>query len=200
MLKAGFGNLDIQEAYNLAYSSMSERRFSHTLGVAQWAQELALRHQVDGQRAQIAAYLHDLKKEMDFAQQIAMAKEWNLINYPEDEGNPHILHGPLAAYWLEHEYGYKDLEVLAAIAHHTLGTPEMGSLEMLIYSADLTEPQRSFPGVDKLRQSLYDNLENGTLMCVEHTLNYLRKCKRSIHPQTQLTYEDLKRRQKFADR
>ena len=192
--------MDIQEAYNLAYSSMSKKRFSHTSGVARWAQELAIKHQVDGGRAQIAAYLHDLKKEIDFTQQIAMAKEWNLIRYPEDEDNPQSLHGPLAAYWLECEYGYKDREVLAAIAHHTLGAPGMGNLEMLIYSADLTEPQRSFPDVDKLRQSLYDNLENGTLMCVEHTLSYLRKSKRSIHPQTLLTYEDLKRRQKLADR
>lgn len=192
--------MDIQEAYKLAQGSMSTKRFTHTLGVVKWAQELAIQHQVDENKAQIAAYLHDLKKEVRLNQQIEMAKDWKLIKYPEDEENPHILHGPLGAYWLEHEYGYSDSEVLAAIANHTLGAPGMGRLEMLIYSADLTEPQRSFPNVDKLRQSLYDNLENGTLMCVEHTLSYLRKSKRVIHPQTQLTYEDLKRRQKFADR
>lgn len=192
--------MDIQEAYNLAQGSMSAKRFTHTLGVVQWAQELAIKHQVDENKAQIAAYLHDLKKEIKLNQQIEIAKEWKLIEYPEDEDNPHILHGPLAAYWLEHEYGYRDSEVLAAIANHTLGAPGMGKLEMIIYSADLTEPQRSFPHVDKLRQSLYDNLENGTLLCVEHTLSYLRKSKRVIHPRTQLTYEELKRRQKLADR
>ena len=192
--------MNIQEAHDLAHLSMSERRFKHTLGVVERARELAVRHGVDLEKAQIAAYLHDLKKEIPLEHQLEMAKEWNLIKFHEDEEAPYILHGPLAAYWLEHEYGYADQEVLAAIANHTLGAPGMGQLEMLIYSADLTEPNRVFPKVDKLRQSLYDNLEIGTLLCVEHTLGFLKRSKRIIHPLTQMTYEDLKRRQKFVNR
>jgi predicted HD superfamily hydrolase involved in NAD metabolism len=191
--------LDIQEAHDLAQHSMSEKRFRHTLGVVENARELAVRHGLDIEKAQIAGYLHDLKKEVPLPQQVDMARRWKLLKYPEDEAAPYVLHGPLAAYWLEHEYGYKDSEVLAAIAQHTLGAPGMGKLEMLIYSADLTEPNRVFPKVDKLRQSLYDNLEAGTLLCVEHTLEYLKSNNLKIHPLTQLTYEDLKRRQKFAN-
>jgi len=191
--------LNIQEAHNLALSSLSEKRFRHTLGVVEWTRELAVRHGVDEEKAQIAGYLHDLKKEVPLKQQLEMAREWRLLNYPEDEEAPYVLHGPLAAYWLEHEYGFTDSEILAAIAHHTLGAPGMGRLELLIYSADLTEPNRVFPKVDKLRQSLYDNLEIGTLLCVEHTLEYLKMSKQTIHPLTQLTYDDLKRRQKFAN-
>jgi predicted HD superfamily hydrolase involved in NAD metabolism len=192
--------LDIQEAHDLAQRSMTERRFQHTLGVVEMARELGIIHSVDLEKAQIGAYLHDLKKEVPFKRQLEMAKEWNLMKYPEDEEAPYILHGPLAAYWLEHEYGYSDTEVLAAIANHTLGAPGMGRLEMLIYSADLTELNRVFPKVDKLRQALYDNLETGTLLCVEHTLNFLKTNQRMIHPLTQLTYEDLKRRLKFVNR
>lgn len=192
--------MDPQEAQDLARRSMSEKRFRHTLGVVEKARELAVRHGVDIDKSQIAAYLHDLKKEVPLEQQLEKAREWKLLKYPEDEEAPYVLHGPLAAYWLEHEYGYTDSEVLSAIAHHTLGAPGMGRLEMLIYSADLTEPGRVFPKVDKLRQSLYDNLETGTLLCVEHTLEFLKHSKQTIHPLTQLTYEDLKRRQKFANR
>lgn len=192
--------MDIQEAHDLAQRSMSEKRFRHTLGVVEKGRELATRHGLDTEKAQIAGYLHDLKKEVPLPQQVEMARRWKLLKYPEDESAPYVLHGPLAAYWLKHEYGYKDSEVLAAIAQHTLGAPGMGRLEMLIYSADLTEPNRVFPKVDKLRQSLYDNLETGTLLCVEHTLEYLKSNNLKIHPLTQLTYEDLKRRQKFANR
>lgn len=192
--------MDLREAQDLAQRSMSEKRFRHTLGVAESARKLAVRHGVDQEKSQIAAYLHDLKKEVPIEQQLEMAREWKLLKYPEDEEVPYVLHGPLAAYWLEYEYGYSDSEVLSAIAQHTLGAPGMGRLEMLIYSADLTELNRVFPKVDKLRQSLYDNLETGTLLCVEHTLEYLKRSKQIIHPLTQLTYDDLKRRQKFANR
>lgn len=192
--------MDIQEAHDLAQRSMSAKRFRHTLGVVQLSKHLAEHHGIDSEKAQIAAYLHDLKKEVPFEQQVRLAKEWNLLRYPQDEEAPYILHGPLAAYWLKFEYGYTNKEVLSAIAHHTLGDPNMGLLEMLIYSADLTEPNRDFPKVDKLRQSLYDNLEYGTLLCVEHTLQFLKRSKRMIHPLTELTYEELKRRQGIANR
>ena len=52
--------------------------------------------------------------------------------------------------------------------------------------------------VDILRQSLYDDLEKGTLECVERTLIYLKKRNNPIHPLTQLTYEDLQRRKNIG--
>lgn len=55
--------MDIQQANELAQRSMSTKRFSHTLRVVQWAQELAEKHHVDEVKAQIAAYLHDIKKK-----------------------------------------------------------------------------------------------------------------------------------------
>ncbi|NMA69661.1 MAG: HD domain-containing protein [Desulfitobacterium sp.] len=190
--------MEIEEAYELVENSLSPNRLQHTLSVVKWALELSKKHGVEEKKAHLAALLHDLKKEVDKNKQLEYAKKWGIIKFKEDLENPHILHGPLAAYWLEYYKGYKDKEVLRAIAHHTLGAPGMGILEMLIYSADLTEETRNYPQVDKLRQSLYDNLEQGTLACMEHTIAYLKKTKRPIHPQTRLAYEDLKRRTQFA--
>ncbi len=187
--------LQVEVLRDLAARVLSEERFNHTLKVADWAEELARHHGVDPVKARCAGLVHDLAKEIPLNNQLRFARRWNLLKYPEDEQSPYVLHGSVAAYWLEHYYGLDDVEVLAAVANHTLGRPGMGQLEMLIYSADLTEADRDFPKVDFLRQSLYDNLEKGTLACVEHTLRYLRESKRPIHPLTQLTFEDLQRRQ-----
>lgn len=192
--------MDVQEAHELAQKSMSEKRFLHTLGVVEMARKLAIRHAMDLDKTLIAAYLHDLAKEIPLERQIELARDWGLLQYTEDEEAPYVLHGPIAAYWLKKEKGLTDSEILAAIAHHTLGVPGMAGLEMLIYSADLTEPNRYFPKVDKLRQALYDDLDKGTLACVEHTLNYLKQSKRTIHPLTLKTYDDLRRRIRFAHR
>ncbi|GAB6152651.1 bis(5'-nucleosyl)-tetraphosphatase (symmetrical) YqeK [Desulfosporosinus burensis] len=187
--------LDVEKLLDLATRVLSAERFEHTLSVADWAEELARHHGLDPVKARCAGLAHDLAKEIPLKNQIRFARRWKLLNYPEDEQYPYVLHGPVAAYWLEHYYGLKDVEVIAAVANHTLGRPGMGQLEMLIYSADLTEASRDFPKVDNLRQSLYDDLGKGTLACVEHTLIYLRESKRPIHPLTQLTYDDLQRRQ-----
>lgn len=185
--------MDIKEAHELAQRSMSEKRFQHTLGVVKMARRLAVLNAMELEKPLLAAYLHDVAKEVPLERQVELAREWRLIKYPEDEAAPYVLHGPLAAYWLEKEKGLCP-EVCAAIAHHTLGSPGMSKLEMLIYSADLVEPSRDFPEVDKLRKALYDNLEKGTLACIEHTLKYLQQKKQIIHPLTLKTYEDLQRR------
>ncbi len=180
----------------MAARTLSGPRYRHTLGVAALAEELAKRHGVDVKKARLAALAHDLAKEIPLDHQVRLARRWDLLEFPEDESTPAVLHGPIAAYWLLHNYGIDDQEVLNAVAHHTLGVPGMQILEMLIYSVDLVEPNRNFPKVDILRQGLYDNIEMGTLACVEHTLNYLRNTQRPVHPLTQLTHEDLRRRLK----
>ncbi|AHF07888.1 bis(5'-nucleosyl)-tetraphosphatase (symmetrical) YqeK [Desulfitobacterium metallireducens] len=185
--------MNVKEARELAQKSMSKNRFQHTLGVVEMARKLAGLNAIELEKTLLAAYLHDLAKEVPLERQVELAREWGLLKYPEDETAPYVLHGPLAAYWLEKEKGLSP-EIGAAIAHHTLGVPGMSRLEMLIYSADLVEPNRDFPEVDKLREALYDDLEKGTLACMEHTLNYLKQTKQIIHPLTLITYEDLKRR------
>lgn len=192
--------LQVEVLRDLAARVLSEERLKHTLGVAGWAEVLARKHGLDPLKARCAGLVHDLAKEIPLNSQLRYARRWNLLKYPEDEQSPYVLHGPVAAYWLEHYYGLDDAEIIAAVANHTLGRPGMGPLEMLIYSADLTEPDRDFPKVDFLRQSLYDNLEKGTLACVEHTLRYLEKGKRPVHPLTQLTFDDLQRRQTIGIR
>lgn len=181
-------------AEKLASWILSEKRFRHSAGVAEMGVKLAGLHGLDKDRVETAAWLHDLAREVPLDWQLELANRYQLIDYPEDEETPEVLHGRLAAFWLENHYAVNDPEVISAIANHTLGKPGMSKLELLIYSADKVEPNRSFPEVDILRQALYDNLEKGALACIEHSLKYLRAIGHQIHPLTYLTYEDLKGR------
>ncbi|NLI92411.1 MAG: HD domain-containing protein [Peptococcaceae bacterium] len=176
-----------------AAKSLEFERFQHTIGVEVLACDLAKKYQINAEAASLAALTHDMAKAYSIQEQIEKAKEWNLIHYPEDLQCPQVIHGRVAAYMLQNEYGINDQDILNAVANHTLGRPGMSPLEMLIYSADLTEPSRCFHGVDKLREKLYDDLKEGTLACVEHTINYLTQSAKVIHPLTLLTYESLKK-------
>ncbi|RJE47094.1 MULTISPECIES: bis(5'-nucleosyl)-tetraphosphatase (symmetrical) YqeK [unclassified Dehalobacter] len=176
----------------LASRKLSLKRFQHTLGVKDLAVELAPKFGVKEGDASLAALTHDLAREYTYLEQLKKAREWNLILYQEDLKIPQVIHGRIAAYMLQNLYGINNEDVLNAVANHTLGRPGMSPLEMLIYSADLAEPGRDFPGVDKLRQKLYHDLKTGTLACIEHTLYYLKKNNKPIHPLTILAYEDLK--------
>jgi predicted HD superfamily hydrolase involved in NAD metabolism len=176
----------------LAPRYLDAERLRHTEGVALWAAELARRHGVSEPQAELAALVHDFYKKLPLSEQLAEAERWGLIHCPEDREMPQVLHGPLAAAWLRREYAGLPEAVYEAVDAHTLGRPGMSALAMLIYSADLTEAGRNYPGVDILRQKLYDDLQAGTLLCLEESLKYLRREGRREHPQTRAAYENLK--------
>jgi predicted HD superfamily hydrolase involved in NAD metabolism len=175
-----------------AEKNLELERFQHTVGVEVFACNLAKKYGIDTEAAALAALTHDMAKAFSLQEQINKAKAYQLIEYPEDLQCPQVIHGRVAAYMLKNEYGIVDQDILNAVANHTLGRPGMSPLEMLIYSADLTEPSRSFAGVDNLREKLYHDLKEGTLACVAHTLNYLKAAGKPVHPLTMLTYESLK--------
>lgn len=181
----------------LVEKKLTAERYRHTLGVERIALKLAGKYGIDRGEASLAAITHDLAKSFSLAEQLEKAGRWNLLMYPEDREIPDVIHGRIAAYILEHEYGINDRNVLDAVRNHTLGRPGMTPLEMLIYSSDMVEPGRYFDGVDKLREKLYHDLKEGTLACVKHTLDYLKGRNRPVHPLTVLTYQDLKNNLKY---
>ena len=52
----------------------------------------------------------------------------------------------------------------------------------MIYIADYIEPERKFPGVDKLRTITYQDWNLGVLAGLNHTLTYLLQKAAFIHP------------------
>ena len=184
----------VDELQSLAARFLSEKRFRHTLGVADCAEDMARRFGLDTFKARCAGLVHDLAKEIPLSDQLSLARHWNLLRYPDDEQHPKLLHGPLAAHFLRHYYRLGDEEILDAVACHTLGRPGMTPLDMLIYSADWIEPNREFPGVDELRRSLYEDLEQGTFDCMRRAFIDLQEQNLPVHPLTQLAFEDMQRR------
>ncbi|MDR1960899.1 MAG: bis(5'-nucleosyl)-tetraphosphatase (symmetrical) YqeK [Gracilibacteraceae bacterium] len=182
----------------LAARRQDAERLRHTLGVAEAARALAARHGLDAGAAEIAALAHDMMKGRPFAEQIAAARAQGLLERPEDEEMPQVLHGRLAAAWLRQEHAGLPPAIATAVENHTLGRPGMEPLEMLIYSADLTEEGRDFLGLDILRRKLYDNLVEGTLACMELTMAHLRARGKKIHPLTLAAHEDLQRRPRIG--
>ena len=85
--------------------------------------------------------------------------------------------------------GVEDAEVLNAIKWHTTGRPNMSLLEKIIYTADLLEPGRKFPGVDLLRKAVDDDFESGFRLCVSELLKFLQAGNESVYYMSVLTNE-----------
>jgi nicotinate-nucleotide adenylyltransferase len=90
-------------------------------------------------------------------------------------------------------YGECD-EVCEAIKWHTTGQADMTLLEKILYIADYIEPTRSFPGVEKLRKKVYEDLDAGVLMGMENTIALMMERGGPIHPNTTSAAEALRER------
>ena len=66
----------------------------------------------------------------------------------------------------------------------------MTLLEKIIYAADYAEPGReSFPGLELIREQVFQNLDIGVQQMLQHTIDYVKMKKRKIHPLTLTTLE-----------
>jgi len=82
---------------------------------------------------------------------------------------PATWHGPVAAVLLKRDFGLTDEAVLAAIARHTVGHPDMTALDAAVYIADLAAHD-IVPGLHEL--ALRD-LRSAFLSAIAATLTHL---------------------------
>jgi len=164
-------------------ANMPPSRIAHVLRVEELAIALATQHHLDVEKAATAGLMHDLAKYFKPNQLLAMATDAGLPLDPITQVNPHLLHADVSALVAQTEFGIDDPETLGAIAHHTLGHPEMGSLSCVIFLADSLEPGRgNNETLQTLRQISRQHLVRAVWMTCDVTCRYLLDTNRLIHP------------------
>ncbi|MDJ0553573.1 MAG: bis(5'-nucleosyl)-tetraphosphatase (symmetrical) YqeK [Microcoleaceae cyanobacterium MO_207.B10] len=163
-------------------------RVKHILRVEKMATELAGHYFLDEEKARLAGLMHDLAKYFDSQVLLKMAKSEGLEIDSVFEICPHLLHADVSAIVARKEFGIEDKEILAAIAHHTLGHPGMSKLSCVVFLADTLEPGRGkSQELESLRQLSRESLYQAVWLTSEYTIKNLLATSRLIHPRTILT-------------
>ena len=180
-------NTLLEKADALARSRLSEKRYGHTLRVADTTEDLARVHGIDTDRARLAALLHDAARETRPDEFLRLADQWELpIGEPERQ-SPKLLHGPVAAKLARRELGVDDEEVLEAVRAHTTGKPLMGPLALALYVADKIEPARDYPSVESLRAFARKDLYKAAAESLRRAIDHNERRGRPIHPASRET-------------
>lgn len=182
--------MDQKKALELVRQQLPDKRYIHTLGVMESAQELAERYGADTEKAKLAAILHDYAKYRPLDEMVKIIKSEHL---PLDllDYNSEVWHAPVGAVLVKKEADIYDEEILSAIRNHTSGCVGMSMLDKIIYLADYIEPGRSFPGVDEVRTVAMESLDQAVLQAMGNTITFLIKKNQMIYPDTFHAYNDL---------
>lgn len=167
-------------------------RFRHSLGVAETAVKLAKRFGADEERARVAGLLHDCAREFRNEDMVKEAEKRGIAIGEVERSMPLLLHADIGAVRVRELYGVEDAAISQAIARHTVGGPAMTVLDKIIWYADMIEPGRDFPGVDKLRElGGTASLDAMMLAGLSHSIVFVVEKGHLIHPATVLARNEI---------
>ncbi|WP_276797101.1 bis(5'-nucleosyl)-tetraphosphatase (symmetrical) YqeK [Ruminococcus champanellensis] len=131
---------------------LSKKRYTHSLNVAHEAQRLAELYGEDPEKAYFAGLMHDVCKELPAEEQEELVRASSFVVSKEELVTKPVWHGIAGAYFLQVRMGVTDPDVLNAVRYHTVGRAGMTRLEEIVYLADLISEDRTYDGVEQMRQ------------------------------------------------
>ena len=180
---ADFRCLPIEKLEETVVSLLKPDRVNHVLGCRDTAVALAKRWGADETDAARAGLLHDITKALDGERQLTLVGEYGIILDAFYRKNSKILHALTGSLVAKHLFGENEA-VVQAIRHHTTGKADMNLLEKIIYVADYMEPNRNFPGVEKLRELAFLDLDGALKLGLTMTLDLLKQQGSEISPES----------------
>ncbi|MEG0875707.1 MAG: nicotinate (nicotinamide) nucleotide adenylyltransferase [Oscillospiraceae bacterium] len=158
----------------MSYLFLDGKRIPHVRGCEEEAVRLAKRWDADPDLAAEAGILHDVTKKLNADEQLKLCEKYGILTDSDEKSNYKLLHSKTGAEFARHVFGVTD-EVYSAIYWHTTAKENMSTLEKIIYMADYVEPNRVFPGVEKLRALAFNNLDEALILGLQMSLEELAK-------------------------
>ncbi len=170
---------------------LKKGRFRHSLAVEEEAARLAGRFGLDEKQAARAGLIHDVAKNMPIDQQLSALKADGFVMDEFFALSPPLYHGPAGAYVARTRLGETDEEVLDAIRYHTVPSLTPRPLAVVLLIADMIEPGRDFPGVNRLREAAKSDLEDAFLLALASPMAYELGRQHIVHPNSLIVYNRL---------
>lgn len=169
------------------YAMLPRKRIPHVQGCEQEARRLAERWGLDPDAAAEAGILHDMTKRWTTEEQLAYCDSRGIPLEKGERENPQLLHARTGAVAAKEFFGAPE-SVCRAIRWHTTGRPEMDAAEKVLYLADMIEPNRDFPGLDRLRELAYSDLDAAMAEALSLSVESIRRRNMYVYKDTLAAY------------
>ena len=172
----------IDEIKEYLKNTLSEKRYKHSIGVMQRAEELARIYGVDVEKAKACGLAHDIAKEMSAQQSLRYVKENSIYIDKVERINTGLLHGKIGADIVKKKFKFTE-DMQKAIEYHTTTNPKMDMLAKIVYVSDKTELGReSKYNVEYERQLANKDIDQAIIYIINEGLKNMISKDKIIHP------------------
>lgn len=179
---------DYESLKTILQNRLNEKRYYHSLCVADEATRLAEKYGGDADKAYLAGLLHDITKNASDEEHLQIFKEFGIILSNIEQNAKKLWHAMSGAEYVKNFLGINDPEIIDAIRYHTTAKADMSLLARILYLADFTSKDRDYEDVDVIREYVDDSLEKAFIYALQYSITDLVNQGRAVHPDTVEAY------------
>lgn len=180
--------MNLEEYKALIRRFLGDKRYHHSLCVAEAAKQLARAYGADVEKAETAGVLHDIMKDLPQEDQLQWMERYGIVLTEVERSAPKLWHAMLGAEYLRREVKLGDPEIVDAVRYHTTGRENMTLLDKILFIADFISEDRDYPGVENMRAAAAKSLEQAMIDGIVFTVKDLADSQKPIHPDTIAAY------------
>lgn len=183
------GEFTMYEKYKeILKQRLTEKRYYHSLCVADEAKRLAQKAGIDSQKAYLAGLLHDITKNSKQEEHLQIFSQFGIILNDIEKNAEKLWHAISGAAYIEHILGINDAEIIDAVRYHTTAKENMSPLCLILYLADFTSKDRDYSDVEVMRELVDISFQKALVYALKYTIKDLCDMEKAIHFDTLAAY------------
>ena len=161
--------MTVEQAKQLAREMLRDRRYEHTANVADAARRLAPVFGADAEKAELAAWLHDVMKHQSDEVLLKTMAGSAIMSDKQLQLKKKLWHAWAGGIYVKNTLGLPQ-EIADAVYYHTSGRADMTALEKTVFLADYISAERDFEGVDAVRESVKTGRDEACRLALAQTI------------------------------
>ena len=183
-------NLSFESLKSILEKRLNEKRYFHSLCVADEAKCLAEKYGGDTEKCYLAGLLHDITKNAGDEEHLQIFETFGIILSDVEKNAKKLWHAMSGEAYIKYILSIKDDEILDAVRYHTTAKADMSLTAKILYLADFTSRDRDYEDVDEIRRLVDISLDDAFIYALEYSITDLVSQSRAIHPDTVAAYNE----------
>lgn len=172
-------------------SRLNEKRYYHSLCVADEAERLAIKYGGDAEKCYLAGLLHDITKNAADEEHLQIFKSFGIMLNDIEKNAKKLWHAISGAAYIQNVLGINDPELLDAVRYHTTAKKNMSLTAKILYLADFTSLDRDYDDVEVIRELVDKSIEEAMIYALKYSIVDLVEQSKAIHFDTLEAYNEV---------